>query len=67
MNGRRDRYLAISLGFSVLLSSVAWSQTTSFTATYQGQGHGATTCDTAYTITGRNRRPPAHFQCFSTW
>ena|SRR5580658_3394342 len=64
MNGRRDRYLAISLGFSVLLSSVARSQTTSFTATYQGQGHGATTCDTAYTITGEEPTAAGTFPVF---
>jgi hypothetical protein len=38
---------------AVLLTGSAWAQTTSFTATYTGQGEGATTCNTSFSIDGQ--------------
>jgi hypothetical protein len=46
------QYFALCLGFSALISSVAWGQTTSFTASYKGQGTGSSSCNTTDTITG---------------
>jgi hypothetical protein len=47
------RYLAMASGASALIGTVAWGQTTGFTASYEGQGIAATTCNTSYTITGQ--------------
>jgi hypothetical protein len=46
------QYLAWCLGVSALVSSVAFGQTTSFTASYKGQGSGSTSCSSSFTITG---------------
>ena len=48
MNRRTGKqYLAWCLGVSALLSTVAFGQTTGFTASYKGQGTGASSCSVA--------------------
>ncbi len=47
-----------------LLSSVVWGQTTSFTATYTGQGSGATTCNANFSITGQEPSASGTFPVF---
>lgn len=44
--------LVLFVGFSALICTAAVDQTTSFTASYPGQGVASTTCNTTDTITG---------------
>ena len=58
------RYLAMGLGASVLIGTVAWGQTISFTASYSGQGIAATTCNTTDTITGQEPEASGQYPVF---
>lgn len=47
-----------------LVSSLSWGQTTSFTASYTGQGTSATTCNTTFNITGQEPSAAGTFPVF---
>lgn len=49
---------------SAFLSALAAGQTTTFTATYTGQGAGATTCNTSFSITGQEPSATGTFPVF---
>jgi hypothetical protein len=63
MKTLRPRYLSTAILFT-LLTSLAWGQTTSFTATYTGQGSNATTCNTSFGITGQEPSASGTFPVF---
>src|SRR5579871_1457251 len=48
----------------ILSSSLAWGQTTSFTATYTGQGAFSTTCNTRFSIVGQEPSATGTFPVF---
>jgi predicted esterase len=50
--------------FALFLTVSAAGQTTSFTATYTGQGTGATTCNTSFGITGQEPSASGTFPVF---
>lgn len=47
------RRLALAVGFCAAISTSALAATTSFTATYTGQGSGASACNTSFGISGQ--------------
>lgn len=55
---------AWGLGVCALVSSVAFGQTTSFTASYKGQGSGSTSCNTSFTITGEEPSASGKYPVF---
>jgi hypothetical protein len=57
------KYLAIAILFA-LSTSLTSGQTTAFTATYSGQGSGATTCNTSFSITGQEPAAAGTFPVF---
>src|SRR5579862_4259962 len=56
--------LAWCVGVSALVSSVAFGQTTSFTASYKGQGAGSSSCNTSFTITGEEPTASGKYPVF---
>lgn len=48
----------------VLFNSLVWGQTTSFTASYTGQGSGSTTCNTSFSIVGQEPSATGTFPVF---
>lgn len=57
------KHLSIAILFT-LLTSLTWGQTTSFTATYTGQGAFSTTCNTNFSITGQEPSAAGTFPVF---
>ena len=57
---QRASVIVGSVVCSTFLSASAWAQTSSFTATYTGQGSGATTCGATMNITGQEPTTGTH-------
>jgi hypothetical protein len=60
---RRSRG-ALQALFMIVWATVCWGQTTTFTDTYTGQGAGATTCNTTFSITGKEPSATGTFPVF---
>jgi hypothetical protein len=56
--------LAVCLGLSALVAGVALGQTSSFTASYKGQGSGSSSCNTSFTITGQQPTAAGSYPVF---